>query len=127
VGKSGFPSTQSCIVNFSLPSGLNLDSDSDVKKLAEEYVRKVILFGSRARADAEKGSDIDILVILDREFDIRVKETVYEIAYELSLEYDVVLDVIVYSRAEWEKYGGVFPFLSMLKKGLKEGRNNAYT
>jgi len=26
---------------FSLPSGLNLDSDSDVKKLAEEYVKKL--------------------------------------------------------------------------------------
>ena len=92
----------------------------DMERLLKEFKRRVsdelgkvhvILFGSHARASAEKESDIDILVILDKEVDIRVKERVYDIAYDLCLEYDVVLDVSVYSKSEWERYRGVLPFI----------------
>jgi len=96
-----------------------------ILEIIEEFKSKIsdklgkaeaILFGSHARDDAEKESDIDIFVILDREIDIKVKEAVYDIAYELSLEYDVVLDVSVYSRAEWNRYRGVLPFIINVEK-----------
>jgi len=98
---------------------------AEMLQILKEFKRKVsdelgkvdiILFGSHARASAEKESDIDILVILARDADIRVKETIYDIAYELSLEYDVVLDVSVYSRAEWDRYKGVLPFIINVEK-----------
>lgn len=76
----------------------------------------IILFGSRARDSAEKESDIDVLVIIDRDVDIRVKEMIYDIAYEFSLKYDVVLDVSVYSRIEWNRYKGVLPFIINVEK-----------
>ena len=88
--------------------------------MAEEFKRRVsdefgnaevLLFGSHARADAGEESDIDILVILDKEVNLKVKEAIYDIAYELSLEHGVVLDVSVYSRAEWDRYKGVLPFI----------------
>lgn len=50
----------------------------EIKKIAEKYeVRKVILFGSRARGDYQRASDIDLAVEDDRttDFILDVKET----------------------------------------------------
>ena len=90
-----------------------------ITQIINEFKRKVseelgeaefILFGSHARKDAGKESDVDILVILDRDVNTKVKEAIYDIAYEFSLKYDIVLDVSVYSKEEWSKYRKVLPF-----------------
>ena len=52
------------------------------------------LFGSSARGDYSKGSDIDIMVklpIVNR----NIEEELFDIAYDLELEYDCLIDVIV--------------------------------
>ena len=77
---------------------------------------KVILFGSCARNKIRNESDIDIFVILDRKIDIRMKETIYDIAYEIDLEHDVVLDVSVYSKKEWDKLKGILPLIINVEK-----------
>ena len=98
---------------------------TEILEIVKEFKRKVsdemgkvevILFGSHARDNAERESDIDIFVILDRDIDIKMKEAIYDIAYEISLKYDVVLDVIVYSRAEWDRYRGILPFIINVEK-----------
>ena len=87
------------------------------EKVSEKFGKvEVILFGSCARDKAEEESDIDILVILDRDVDIKVRESIYDIAYELNLKYDVVLDVSVYSRVEWDRYREVLPFIINIEK-----------
>jgi len=87
------------------------------EKVSEKFGKvEVILFGSRARDKDEEESDIDILVILDRDVDIKVRESIYDIAYELNLKYDVVLDVSVYSRVEWDRYREVLPFIINIEK-----------
>jgi len=52
------------------------------------------LFGSSARQDYSKTSDIDIMVRLPR-LDREIEEDLFDTAYELELEYDCVIDVIV--------------------------------
>lgn len=50
----------------------------EIKKIAEEYgVKKVILFGSRARGDYQRASDIDLAVEGGRiaDFILDVKDT----------------------------------------------------
>ena len=68
---------------------------TEILQIVREFKKKVsgmfgkvevILFGSYAKANAERESDIDILVILNRDVHIKVKEAIYDIAYELSLE-----------------------------------------
>jgi predicted nucleotidyltransferase len=59
-------------------------------------LRDVILFGSYARGDAEEGSDIDLMVVLDTFADERAEEErVDPIASELSLHYDLVISLFV--------------------------------
>ena len=59
------------------------------------------LFGSVARGDDRKYSDIDLLVLLPGQVDHSVEEMVFESAYDMELKYSVVFGVIVYEKAFW--------------------------
>ena len=52
------------------------------------------LFGSFARGDYSRTSDIDLMVRLPK-VDREIEEDLFNIAYDLELEYDCVIDVIV--------------------------------
>jgi predicted nucleotidyltransferase len=61
-----------------------------------------VLFGSTVRGERREYSDIDILIILDREVNTKLKEQIYDIGYDLELENDVILGSLIESRAFWE-------------------------
>lgn len=65
------------------------------KAVQKKYsVIEMKLFGSSARGDSGKSSDIDIMVRLSK-VDRSIEEDLFNIAYDLELEYDCVIDVIV--------------------------------
>ncbi len=69
------------------------------------------LFGSSARGDFSKNSDIDIMVklpIVNRD----IEEDLFDIAYDLELEHDCLIDVIVLS----EKIGDNIPLYQNIEK-----------
>lgn len=56
---------------------------------------QVILFGSYARGDHGPGSDIDLLILLDRIEDPNAERDRYlPVVYDISLKYDVALSII---------------------------------
>ena len=81
------------------------------KKAIRELKRKVleifpeaefILYGSKARGDNEEFSDVDILIILDREITRIIEKEIFDIAYDIELENDMVFGLIVESKAFWD-------------------------
>ncbi len=67
-------------------------------KIAIENKYKILeikLFGSSARGDYSKNSDIDIMVRLLK-VDRNIEEDLFNMAYDLELEYDCVIDVFVF-------------------------------
>jgi len=65
------------------------------KAVEDKYnIIEMKLFGSFARGDYSKTSDIDLMVILAK-VDRNIEEDLFNIAYDLELEYDCVIDVIV--------------------------------
>ena len=63
-----------------------------MKTLYGPELRQLLLFGSQARGDSEPGSDIDVLVVLNRE--VRPGEEIRRtgaIVSELSLAHNVVI------------------------------------
>jgi predicted nucleotidyltransferase len=59
---------------------------------------KMILFGSHARGDAEPGSDIDVLVVLEGQVNpAKEIERTSEIRASLCLHYDVVVSCLYIS------------------------------
>ena len=62
---------------------------------------ELILFGSKVRGDFEEFSDIDILILLDRKIDHKVKDNIIEIAYDIELQYDIVFGFIIENKNSW--------------------------
>ncbi len=63
---------------------------------------RMILFGSRARGDAEPYSDMDVLVVLEDMVSEKDSDFVSDCAWEAGFESGIVIVPVVYSRSEWE-------------------------
>jgi predicted nucleotidyltransferase len=66
-------------------------------------VRRVILFGSRARGDADPQSDLDVVVILEDSAGPEARAAVSECAWEAGFEHGIVVAPVVFTRKEWEE------------------------
>lgn len=66
-------------------------------------LHSLILFGSRARGDADPDSDLDILVVLDSQPTDSGRDLISDCAWEAGFEYGLVVVPIVFTRQEWEE------------------------
>ena len=78
---------------------------------------KVILFGSYARGDQNDDSDIDILVLIEKE-KLTYEDTtgVTFAMMKLEARLGVMISPLVYSRRFWENPRQVTPFYESVKK-----------
>lgn len=67
-----------------------------------QNLEEIRLYGSWARAEAHRNSDVDLAVIV-RNDDLATWQLVQHEAAQLSLEHDMVLSVRLLSRHEWEE------------------------
>ena len=77
----------------------------------------VILYGSFARCDNRKNSDVDLLILLERdkvtrEDEIKVKYPLYEIEFETGQ----IISPMVLSRRDWETKHKITPFYENVNK-----------
>ena len=84
------------------------------KAVSQKYtISDLKLFGSFARGDFDKSSDIDIMVILPQ-VNRKIEEDLFDMAYELELKYECVIDVIVLPQ-------DVNPHIPIYQRVAKEG------
>ncbi len=91
--------------------------EREMKRRLGDRLRKIILFGSRARGDHEPDSDYDLLVVLN-EVSPLTKDAIYEVGGEFLCEHGIVLSLlpIMESRIAEKTYE---PFLiNALKEGI---------
>lgn len=62
----------------------------------------LILFGSRARGDAQDDSDYDLLVLVDAEPDMDMEQAMVGKLFPLECRSGKVLTVFVYAREQWD-------------------------
>ncbi|MBP7604402.1 MAG: nucleotidyltransferase domain-containing protein [Spirochaetes bacterium] len=79
-------------------------------------VTRIILFGSRARGDADIDSDMDVLVVIDTDDIAGARRIASECAWESSLGTGIVLSPVVSSAQNWE-YGP--ERMSLLSKAVR--------
>ena len=77
--------------------GLLQEYRAKLQNVSEEHIKKVILYGSYARGDFQKDSDIDIMVLVDEdEQSLRPgEERRYDLTYDFNLEHDAEIMPVV--------------------------------
>ena len=90
-----------------------------LKKKYRDTLSHVLLYGSYARGDANKDSDIDIMVVLrkykrwDKEF-----EKISDIKYPIASNYDLLISTVILDEKEY-----IHRNTPLLLNVRKEGRN----
>ena len=74
------------------------------QKLVERFADKVALylFGSVARGDFHRESDIDVLILYGGELTREIEKEILKITFEIELEEDVVFGLLIESKNEWQ-------------------------
>jgi predicted nucleotidyltransferase len=80
--------------------GFLTDCRTAIQEVASDAT--VILYGSRARGDAQEDSDYDLLVLVDREPDMELERSIVARLLPLELSSDKILTVLVYNRSQWD-------------------------
>ena len=90
---------------------------TEVRKRISNALRqpvKVIMFGSQARGDATKDSDIDLLIILP-DLNPPKRKLISEIAWEAGFDADKVISTFPTTMQEMNYYA-ILPFYRNVKK-----------
>lgn len=92
----------------------------EIKQLLGNRLKKIILYGSYARGDYNKQSDVDIMILTDlslKEIE-EYRDKISDIAYDIELDTGIVLSPIV---KNIEKYNSRVNFVPFYKNVQKEG------
>ncbi|MHB1686353.1 MAG: nucleotidyltransferase domain-containing protein [Ignavibacteriaceae bacterium] len=93
----------------------NLQLLNEIKqKLLSEFpgiIEKIILFGSQVNGSATQDSDFDILVIVNMDYDWKLKNQILDLLYDFDLKYDIFTDVKIISVGELKTIRGKQPFI----------------
>jgi predicted nucleotidyltransferase len=88
---------------------------AELAQLLGSRLEAVYLYGSQARGDARLDSDIDVLVVLNGDFDLgEYLDKTLDLVADLSLEYDVVISRSFVSKERFDHE--MSPFLMNVRR-----------
>ena len=95
----------------------------EIKKLVLEQESKaeIILYGSHARGDYRPDSDLDILILLDKEvINHEDEKCISYPLYDLEFDTNQVISPLIRSKKIWyEKYPNTGLFININKEGIR--------
>lgn len=83
-----------------------------MRRIIDNGVSDIILYGSYARGDFDNESDIDIAVIVDNDrLDLKkYRKDIVSLMSSLSMEYEVVISITCIPLSDFEEYKEVLPY-----------------
>ncbi len=83
-----------------------------------EKIKQVILYGSHVRGEATKGSDVDILVLVDESLNpFEVRKSLSDFLFDMLLEKGELVSVIAIPEHFFKNYNSPF-MLNVKKEGI---------
>lgn len=91
---------------------------NEIKGLLGHRVKKIILYGSYARGDYDKNSDIDIMVLTDLTNDeiVKYRTQIWEHIYDIELENNIILSPLIKNIDEFNYWIDALPFYQNIQK-----------
>ena len=106
-----------------MPKNVNKEIQAfvnQVKEILGKRLKKVILYGSYARGDYNKQSDVDIMILTDLSFEEieEYRDRISDIAYDIELDTGIILSPVI---KNIEKYKLRISFVPFYKNVEREG------
>lgn len=85
---------------------------TEVRRIIDNGVSDIILYGSYARGDFDNESDIDIAVIVDNDrLDLKkYRKDIVSLMSSLSMEYEVVISITCIPLSDFAAYKETLPY-----------------
>lgn len=90
----------------------------EVHKVLGNRVKKIILYGSYARGDYHKNSDVDIMILTDlNEKEIEeYRDKISDIAFELELKNNIIISPVIKNIEKYNAKINIIPFYANVQK-----------
>lgn len=84
----------------------------EIKTVFGDKLQRIVLYGSYARGEEDKESDLDVMIFVKIPSDDlrQYREQVVDIEVDLSLKYDLMVSIILQAVDEYNKWLPVLPF-----------------
>ncbi len=91
---------------------------SAIRKIYGDHTRQIILYGSYARGDYTKDSDVDIMILVDLPEDQidRYADYVSEVGFDYNVDYDVWFMPAVRNIDHFKYWSEAYSFYSNIEK-----------
>lgn len=99
-------------------SSIVYDFAVQIKKLLGNKLSKVILYGSYARGDYQKNSDVDVMLLVKMTDDEikSVADEIYGIAFEIELQKEIHISVVIKNEDQFTYWEDTLPFYKNVKR-----------
>ena len=87
------------------------------KKILENNLSKLIVYGSYARGDYKENSDIDVMILtpFSKEEIEQVENKIFDLAFELELESGIVINPVLENEEHYKYWLGALTFLDIVE------------
>jgi predicted nucleotidyltransferase len=93
-----------------------------LKELLGTHLNDVILYGSYARNEAEEGSDIDVMILVDLPENeiLKIRDEIYNFASDILYEKSILVSTIIHNKELFITRSGFVPFFrNVIQEGIK--------
>ncbi len=94
----------------------------EMKNIFKNNLIEIILFGSYAKGNAEYGSDIDIMLLVDIDKSIipQYRRIVGDVVFNIGIDYIVLFSPIIQNYYEFQQYKDASGFFkNIIREGVK--------